>query len=123
LIYRFGNFELDEASFELRRAGDAVSVQPKVLDVLAYLVRHKGRLITKEELFGCLWPGVTVSDASLARAIMGARRALGDAGSNPRWIVTMRGRGYRFIGERTEENHDAVMKRSCSGYAELGTQS
>jgi DNA-binding winged helix-turn-helix (wHTH) protein len=99
MLHCFGEFELDEDSFELIRDGNPVLVQAKVLDVLIYLVQQRGRLVTKDELLRNLWRNVTVSDASLARAIMGARRALQDESANPRWITTVRGRGYRFSNE------------------------
>lgn len=96
MLHQFGEFEIDEESFELREGGAPVPIQAKVLDLLIYLVQHRGRLVTKEELHRTLWRNVTVSDASLARAVMGARRALHDESAHPRWVTTVRGRGYRF---------------------------
>lgn len=73
-----------------------VAVQAKVLDVLTYLVKERGRLVTKEELHRALWNDAAVTDGLLARAVMGARRAIADESAQPRWITTVRGRGYRF---------------------------
>ncbi|APR85162.1 transcriptional regulator [Minicystis rosea] len=96
MIYRFGELTLDTESFALRRGAEAVALQRRVFDLIAYLVSHADRLITKEELFERVWGGVAVSEASLAQAVKHARRALGDDADNPSFIITVRGRGYRF---------------------------
>ena len=97
-MLRFGDFTIDPVAFELRRGGDLVPVQRRVFDVVAYLVSHPDRLVPKEELFERVWTDVAVSEASLAQAVKHARRALGDDADSPRYIVTVRGRGYRFVG-------------------------
>ena len=93
---RFGPFELDEQTFEIRRNGRTVPVAPRVFDTIRFLIQHADRFVTKEDLLAGPWAGNRVSDAALARAIMLARRALGDDASNPRIIQTVRGRGFRF---------------------------
>ncbi len=97
ITYAFGDFELDERLYELRRGGEVVKVEPKIFDVLAYLVRHRERVVSKEELLEKLWPGEFVSDSVLPRCITVARKALGDDASGQRAIQTVHGRGYRFI--------------------------
>lgn len=92
-----GDLELDEARFELRRGGRALSVQPKVLDLIFHLARHRERVVSREELFETVWGGVTVSDASLSQALSLARRALGDSASEQRIIRTVRGKGLQFV--------------------------
>ncbi|HEY3817715.1 MAG TPA: AAA family ATPase [Polyangiaceae bacterium] len=99
-VYAFGDFELDAPLFELRRAGDKVRIEPKVLDLLLVLVRSRDRIVQKSEILETLWPGVTVSEASIWRVVLEARRALGDA--EQRTIVTVRGRGFRFAANVTE---------------------
>ncbi|TIV52982.1 MAG: CadC family transcriptional regulator, partial [Mesorhizobium sp.] len=59
-IHRFGDFELNENSRALRRAGSEIEVQPLVFDFLAMLLRHQDRALSKDELLETLWPGVTV---------------------------------------------------------------
>lgn len=95
--YVFADFELDEACFELRRAKAKVDVQPKVLRLLLYLLRHQHRAVSVSELLETLWPNETVTDASIKRAVKGARRALGDSGESQSSIRTVRGLGYRFV--------------------------
>src|SRR6476620_1225113 len=90
MTYRFGDFELDEDRWELRRAGCVVEVPPKVMETLAYLLRHRERVVQKEELFTELWPGVSVTEASLMKSISIARQILGDDGDVQRVIKTVR---------------------------------
>jgi DNA-binding winged helix-turn-helix (wHTH) protein len=77
----FGDYELDEQLYELRRDGAPVALDRKVFDVLAYLIQHRERLVPKEELLDKLWPGQVVGEAALTRCITAARKALGDDGT------------------------------------------
>jgi predicted ATPase/DNA-binding winged helix-turn-helix (wHTH) protein len=98
-VHAFGAFELDEETFELREHGRPVVVQPKVLELLILLVRERGRVLTKREIFAAVWPDVVVNEGSLARAALWARRAIRDDAQQA--IVTVRGRGLRFDLEVT----------------------
>jgi adenylate cyclase len=95
-VYRFAEYEIDPGRRELRRAGVPVAVQPKVLDLIAYLVKHRHRAVGKSELQDAIWPGVVVSETSLTQAMRKARRALGDDANAPVVIRTVHGHGYRF---------------------------
>ena len=97
MTYAFGEFELDERLYELRRNGDIVKVEPKIFDVLVYLVRHRERVVSKDELLEKLWSGEFVSESVLPRCITMARKALGDDANAQRAIQTVHGRGYRFV--------------------------
>jgi DNA-binding winged helix-turn-helix (wHTH) protein len=95
-VFRFGCYELDQPRFELRRFGTRLEVQPRVLEVLAYLVEHHDRLVTKDELVAGPWEGTCVGDDSLYRAVLHVRAALdAEPGANP--IRTVRGKGFRFV--------------------------
>jgi DNA-binding winged helix-turn-helix (wHTH) protein len=98
VIHAFGDCELDLARIELRRSGVAVPIEPQVFDVLAYLVKHRERVVTKEELLDNIWGDRFVSESALTTRIKTARRAIGDDGSRQALIRTAHGRGYRFIG-------------------------
>ncbi|HYC60401.1 MAG TPA: winged helix-turn-helix domain-containing protein [Thermoanaerobaculia bacterium] len=100
-MYRFGEFELDLGSYELRRDGEVVKTEPRVLEVLNFLIEHRARVVPKEELLDTVWRDVHVSESALTTAIRDARRALGDSSAEPRWIRTVYGRGFRFVGEIT----------------------
>jgi DNA-binding winged helix-turn-helix (wHTH) protein len=94
MLYVFGDIELDERVFELRRAGEVVHVQPKVLDLLFLLAKAGDRVVLREEIQRRLWRDVNVGDASITRAVVEARRAIGD--DDQEMIVTVRGRGFRM---------------------------
>ena len=97
MTFAFGDFELDESLYQLRRRGEVVRLEPKVFDVLAYLVRQRDRVVAKEELLARLWPGEFVSETVLPRCITAARKAVGDDPAAQKVIQTVHGRGYRFV--------------------------
>jgi DNA-binding winged helix-turn-helix (wHTH) protein len=109
VIWRFGDCELDEERYELRRRGRPVRLEPRVFDVLHHLLRHRERVVAKSELLDAFWPGLAVSDSVLPRCIAAARRALGDDPRRQRAIQTLHGRGYRFVAKA--EARDAVSPR------------
>lgn len=94
--YRFGTAEFDEARFELRVAGLPADVERRALEVLAYLLRHAGEVVTKEELFREVWAGRITVDKVLPNAIAKLRRALGEA--NADLLLTQPRIGYRLDG-------------------------
>jgi pimeloyl-ACP methyl ester carboxylesterase len=96
-IYRFSDCELDLAQFELRRDGCVVHVEPQVIEVLAYLIAHHDRLVTREELLDAVWGDRFVSASAVGSRLMQARRAVGDTGGRQGVIATVHGRGYRFV--------------------------
>lgn len=77
---RFGNFELQEDTRELRHGSKVITLQPRVFDLLALLARNRHRVVGKEELMATLWPNVVVGDGSLQRAVSLARSALKQGG-------------------------------------------
>ena len=95
--YLFGDYALDTRRCELRRAGTLIKLRPKVFDVLTYLIAHRDRVITRQELLEHLWPQQFVGEATLNSCIMEARQAVGDTGQAQRLIQTLHGRGYRFV--------------------------
>src|SRR5690349_11755849 len=99
MLLRFGTFELDEPLFELRHKGRPVAVQPKVLDLIVYLARHRDRMVSKGEIFREVWAGVVVTEAALSQAMSHARRALGDSAETQQVIRTVHGKGFRFVAE------------------------
>lgn len=112
MVYRFGAFELDDQLFELRKDGELVTLQPRVFDLLLFLVRRRDMVVTQAELLEHVWGGVVVTKAALAQAVMALRKALGDDGETPTFIETIRGRGYRFLGKVGES--DAPSARSAA---------
>mgnify|MGYP001813279204 CR=1 FL=1 len=99
VIYRFGDFELDMACFELRENGAAHALEPQVFALLAFLVERRDRLVPKAEIFEKLWDGRVVTDSALTSRIKSARQALGDSGKAQRFIKTIHGKGFRFVAD------------------------
>jgi DNA-binding winged helix-turn-helix (wHTH) protein/class 3 adenylate cyclase len=97
MLYVFGDYILDPAHYELRQAGRLVPVEPRVFDVLAYRVLHPGQTVPTEELLEQLYPKQFAPVDRLTNAVAQARKILGDSTQTPRYIQTMRRRGYRFI--------------------------
>lgn len=106
MVYRLSRCELDPARFELRHAGEAVQVEPQVLELLLYLITHRDRVVTRAELFENLWRGRVVTDSALNSRIKAARAAIGDDGASQSEIRTLHRMGYRFVGP-VEEIPDA----------------
>jgi DNA-binding winged helix-turn-helix (wHTH) protein len=102
MIYVFGDCELDTYLYEFRQAGEPLKLEPKVFDVLVYLIESRERVVTKDELLTKLWPNQYISEATLNHAVMSARKATGDSGRLQRVIRTLRGRGYRFVAALEE---------------------
>jgi len=100
---RFGDCELSVERIELRRAGQIVDMEPQVFDVLAYLLRHRERVVPKTELLDQIWGNRFVSESALSSRIKSARRAVGDTGRDQRIIKTIYGRGYRFVADVLEK--------------------
>jgi len=98
---RFGTFEVDTRSGELRRKGARVKLQAQPFQVLTLLLERPGEVVTREELTGRLWPEDTFVDfeRGLNKAINKLREALRDDAEKPRFIETLPQRGYRFIAE------------------------
>lgn len=101
--FRFGLFEADTESGELRRSGTRVRLQAQPFRVLVCLLERPGELVSREEIQQRLWGNDTIVDFdhSLGTAINKLREALGDSAENPRFIETLSRRGYRFLAPVT----------------------
>ncbi len=98
-VLRFGPFEMDAGSEELRRDGVAVKLEPQPFAVLCVLARRPGELVTRDELRDALWPQDTFVefDHSLNTAVKKIRQALGDTAQSPSYVETLPRRGYRLV--------------------------
>jgi DNA-binding winged helix-turn-helix (wHTH) protein/TolB-like protein/Tfp pilus assembly protein PilF len=95
--YQVAEYIIDTARYRISAGDAAIPAEPKVFDLLAYLIRHRDRVLSREELFQEVWDGREVSDATLSNHVMSARKILGDSGELQKTILTIRGRGYQFI--------------------------
>src|ERR1700680_1731414 len=98
---RFGVFEMDFRTGELRKHGMQVRLQKQPFQVLVMLLEHAGEVVTREELQKNLWPADTFVDFDhgLNKTINKIREALGDSAESPRFVETVSRRGYRFLAE------------------------
>jgi TolB-like protein/Tfp pilus assembly protein PilF len=99
VTYRFEDFELDPARFELRKGSEPVPIEPQVLSLLLLLASNPDRLISKDEIVEKIWNGRFISDSAISARIKSARQALGDDGKQQRLLRTVHGRGLRFVGQ------------------------
>jgi adenylate cyclase len=105
VLYSFENFALDTDRRELRREARLIDLEPQVFDLLEYLVRHRDRVVSRDDLIASIWGGRIVSESALGTRINAVRRALDDTGTKQRLIKTFRRKGVRFVGAVSEENH------------------
>lgn len=101
--YIFNDCALDTNRRELRRATTLVAAEPQVFDLLVYLVRHRDRVVSKDDLLAAVWKGRIVSESALFNRINAARKAIGDTGETQSLIRTLPRNGFRFIGEVSEK--------------------
>jgi TolB-like protein len=97
MLYHFDRFSLDSDRRELRRDGTPISVEPKVFDLMVYLVDCRDRVVSKDDLINTVWHGRIVSESALATCINAARAAFGDSGEEQRLIKTFPRKGLRFV--------------------------
>ena len=108
--FRFDAFELDAQRRTLRRQGAEVELRPLAFDALGFLVRNAGRVVTKDELVAAVWPGLVVTDDSIARCISDIRRALGDV--EQAIVKTVPRRGYTLAVPVVLEEPDTPSPRA-----------
>jgi hypothetical protein len=103
VVLTFGDHRLDIQRRELRRGVELVGLEPKAFDLLAFLVQHRDRVVSKDDLLQAVWGGRIVSESALITRINAVRRALGDDGATQRLIRTFtpQGRAFRRRGHGT----------------------
>jgi TolB-like protein len=108
MVLAFGDHRLDIKRRELRRGTELIELEPKVFDLLAFLVQHRDCVVSKDDLLREIWSGRIVSESALTTRINAVRRALGDDGTAQRLVRTFTRKGIRFVGEVTEMSDPAV---------------
>jgi len=88
-IYGFGDVRVDAGRMTASRGGEAIPLEPKAFDLLVYLIEHRDRLVTKDELLDGLWPGTFVTPNVLTRAVAQLRKGLGDDAHEAQDIETV----------------------------------
>lgn len=115
MLFRFSDCRLDAHRLELTRAGEPVALEPQVRQVLLYLVEHRARTVTRDELMDAVWGERVVSEATLNSRIHAARAAIGDDGKRQALIRTQPRTGYRFVGDVVEERPGSGHDRDEAG--------
>ena len=113
--YRFGAFEADAATGELRRQGVRVRIHAQPFQVLMMLVERQGEVVTREEISRELWPDGTFVDYEhgVNSAVNRMREALGDKANSPRFVETLARKGYRFVAPVERIGEAAVVGDGC----------
>jgi DNA-binding winged helix-turn-helix (wHTH) protein len=98
--YRFDQYCVDLVQNRVTGPdGVALAVSSRAYDVLVYLIENRSRVVSKDDLMKAVWPRIVVEENNLTQAISALRRTLGDMRDGSRFIITVPGRGYRFVGD------------------------
>src|SRR5215470_16063850 len=95
-LLEFGPFRIDPEQRLLLRGAESVPLSPKAFELLLVLAQRSGQIVLKDELMSLLWPDTFVEESNLGQHVFQLRKALGEQGQTPSYIVTVPGRGYRF---------------------------
>ena len=115
MIYHFGECTFDTSLYSVQRGGQSIRLRPKVFRVCLYLLEHRDRVVSREELCAQMWPGRFVSQATLEGVIRSVREALGDNGRMQGIIQTLRGYGYRFVAGVEDRTPQGGGRRGATG--------
>lgn len=98
MIYQFDDFEVDLSLRELRGEGKQRAIEPKAFDLLVLLIENSDRVVSKDELVERIWSGRFITDSAVSTAVKALRQAIDDDGRTQRFIRTVHGHGFRFVG-------------------------
>lgn len=122
-VFAFGPFVLDRAKRALFRNGTPQALTPKTFDVLSFLIEHRERVVSKDELLKTLWPDAFIEESNLTQHIFLLRRALNGDAEGPEYIATIPRRGYRFVAEVSEHADEQAPAAAKSAPPVARTQS
>jgi DNA-binding winged helix-turn-helix (wHTH) protein len=107
----FAEFELDTAHRRLLRDGKPLALYAKTFDLLTYLLEHNGEIVTKDEVLETVWKGQFVEEANLSVQISALRKALGEKKDTPRFLITVPGKGYKFVADVRNGSNEIVIEK------------
>ncbi len=129
-VMRIGDWDADFALNVLRRGQQSIHLEPKAMELLFFLARRPGEVVSRDELLAALWEGVVVGDDALTQAVIKLRKAFGDNPREPSYIQTVPKRGYRLIAQvgapvpsgdrRPNVNQGATWRPRFLSYAAIG---
>src|SRR5215475_9160521 len=103
-FYEFGPFRVDTVKYVLTRDGEVAPLNLKAFEILLALIERRGQVLEKNELLARVWPDTVVEENNLARNISALRKALDEQPNEHQYILTVPGRGYRFVASVKEVN-------------------
>lgn len=109
MIYRFDNFEFDTTRRAFSRSGEAIAINSKTFDLLAVLLENHGEILSKDELLNKVWKHQFVEENNLTVHVSALRKALGERKGDNRFLLTIPGKGYKFIGELNPETNGEII--------------
>lgn len=112
--YFFEDYVLDTARHELRRNGLIVPAAPQALDLLIYLIQHRDRIVTKDQLVAGVWEGRAITDSALTTRLNVVRSIVGDSGQEQRLIRTLPRKGFRFLADIREDRSPVWLHREVT---------
>lgn len=116
LIYQFDDVHVEVSAFQVFKGGRVAPLEPKAIEVLVFLIEHRGRLVEKGEILDAVWKDAFVTPSAMTRVIAQLRKTLGDDAKEARYIETVPTRGYRFIAEvEVTSNADGQLQRDEVG--------
>ena len=128
-IYRIGeDIVINEAQFSITRNDLALKLRRKSFQVLIYLIKHRHRVVTNNELLEAIWPDTFQTHTVVAQSLKDIREVLGDEARNSRFVETLRGTGYRFVGELVESeflppvDHRVLLEPTLEGAFLVGAE-
>lgn len=120
-IYSFADFELDSAKRRLLKQGEFVALNSKAFDLLLVLIESGGQLLTKEEIFEKVWEGQFVEENNLTVHISALRKIFGEKKGEHQFILTVPGKGYKFIAEVRSNNSLPISAPTPETYSQIKT--
>src|SRR5262249_39241390 len=107
--FLFADYMLDTMRRELRRGSDPIAVEPQVFDLLVHLVQNRERVVSKDDLMASVWRGRLVSNSTLTSRVNAVRKSIADSGEEQRLIRTIARKGFRFVGDVSEQWENGEM--------------
>ena len=117
--FQLGDWEVESVSGEIARDGELRRIEPKPMEVLVYLARHAGEVVSKDELMSRVWSGTVVGEDSLWRSVYGLRKAFGEEPPERRYVETVPRRGYRLVAPVSSLEPTAEVKEAAPGEVPL----
>ena len=120
MVYHFNNLTLDTVQYRISSDSGEIAIEPQAFNILLYLIEHRDKVVSRDELLNNLWKGKVVTDSALGSSLKAVRKAVGDSGSEQSVIKTIHGRGYQFVAAVSASDDQAdIPTTAVPDYPEL----